>query len=284
MSRAVVCSQFLTEEDGAVTVDMVPLMGMVVGLGLAVTGVVTGGVSDLARDIRDALNADIAGEGGSGSSGNGGQDAGGSGLVQLDFDDFTNGDDGWITIADEHDDPLLDGMLGPFFDQSGNPVVLNTYSFDPDTGYAMIEFDLTTIGNWEAADHMRMFVNGVMIDATRLAGGSSTSVGGDDSEDTLVSYNFIERESVSRAVSEERLDIANAYYEAEVGDSNYEATRSNVNTQTTYTVQVVVANPSESLQFGVGRIGDDPYGGEAWAIDNVGSYGSDILPVEFNGG
>jgi hypothetical protein len=46
---------------------------------------------------------------------------------------------------------------------------------------------------------------------------------------------------------------------------------------------VVVQNPSEQIQFGIGRIGDDPYGGEAWAIDNVGSYGSDILPVEFNG-
>ena len=147
----------------------------------------------------------------------------------------------------------------------------------------MFEFDLYTIGNWEAHDEMRLFVNGVMIDATRLAGGSTTTVGGDNSEATLVSYNFIERESVGRDVTEERLAIAAAWYEAEANGAQYEAIRSNVNTQSSYTVQLVVENPNESLQFGIGRAGDDPYGGEAWAIDNVGAYGSEILPVEFNG-
>jgi hypothetical protein len=130
---------------------------------------------------------------------------------------------------------------------------------------------------------MRLFVNGVMIDATRLAGGSTNSVASDGSDETLVSYNFIERESVNRDVTEERLEIAAAWYEAEADGARYEAIRSNVNTQSEYTVQVVVQNPSEQIQFGIGRIGDDPYGGEAWAIDNVGSYGSEILPVEFNG-
>lgn len=272
------------DESGAVSTDWVPLVSATVGLGLAVTGVVSGGLESLASNIRDTLNSDIiAGISGasSGSSSESGANSGDDGLVELAFNDFSNGDQGWITIADEHEDPLLFDMLGPYFDQSGSPVVMNTYSFDPDTGYAMFEFDLHTIGNWEAADQMRLFVNGVMIDATRLNGGSTNSVADDNSDETLVSYNFIERESVHRDVSAERLEIANAYYEAEVGDANYEAVRSNVNTQSAYTVQVVVQNPSEQIQFGIGRVGDDPYGGEAWAVDNVGSYGSDILPVEF---
>lgn len=281
-------SAFCLDESGAVTTDWVPLVSATVGLGLAVAGVVSGGLESLAGSIRDTLNSDIIAGGSGGASGAGsgaGADAAGGndGLVELAFNDFTNGDQGWITMAEEHDDPLLDGMLGPYYDQSGAPVLLNTYSFDPDTGYAMFEFDLTTIGNWEAADQMRLFVNGVMIDATRLAGGSTNSVASDGSDETLVSYNFIERESVSRDVTEERLEIAAAWYEAEADGARYEAIRSNVNTQSEYTVQVVVQNPSEQIQFGIGRIGDDPYGGEAWAIDNVGSYGSEILPVEFNG-
>lgn len=283
MTRLKPVHDFISCEAGAVTTDWVPLVGATVGLGLAVTGVVSGGVEGLASSIRDTLNSDII-AGVSGAEAGEGTAGGDDGLVELVFNDFSDGDQGWITIADEHEDPLLFDMLGPYFDQSGDPVVLNTYSFDPETGYAMFEFDLHTIGNWEAADQMRLFVNGVMIDATRLSGGSTHTVGGDNSDETLVSYNFIERESVHRDVSAERLEIANAYYEAEVGDANYEAVRSNVNTQSAYTVQVVVQNPSEQIQFGIGRVGDDPYGGEAWAIDNVGSYGSDILPVEFDGG
>jgi len=46
---------FLTAEDGAVTVDWTVMTGGVVGLGLAVAGVVTAGVQDLTQDIHDQL-------------------------------------------------------------------------------------------------------------------------------------------------------------------------------------------------------------------------------------
>jgi hypothetical protein len=48
---------FLTAESGAVTVDMVPLLAACVALGLAVMGVVSGGIENLSSDSSDALAA-----------------------------------------------------------------------------------------------------------------------------------------------------------------------------------------------------------------------------------
>lgn len=46
---------FLSDESGAVTVDWVVLTAAIVGLGLAVMAVVSGGVEDLSGDISNAL-------------------------------------------------------------------------------------------------------------------------------------------------------------------------------------------------------------------------------------
>jgi Flp pilus assembly pilin Flp len=46
---------FLSDESGAVTVDWVVLTAAIVGLGLAVMSVVSGGVEDLSGDITTAL-------------------------------------------------------------------------------------------------------------------------------------------------------------------------------------------------------------------------------------
>lgn len=46
---------FKADESGAVTVDWVVLTAALVGLGLAVMGVVSGGIEDLSTDINSAL-------------------------------------------------------------------------------------------------------------------------------------------------------------------------------------------------------------------------------------
>lgn len=46
---------FLSAEDGAVTVDWVVLTAALVGLGLAVISVVSGGMENLSNDIGQAL-------------------------------------------------------------------------------------------------------------------------------------------------------------------------------------------------------------------------------------
>lgn len=46
---------FIRDEDGAVTVDWVVLTAAIVGLGIAVYGVVSGGIQDLSQDIDTQL-------------------------------------------------------------------------------------------------------------------------------------------------------------------------------------------------------------------------------------
>lgn len=48
---------FIDQEDGAVTVDWVVLTAAIVGLGIAVYGVVSTGVEDLSTDISDQLES-----------------------------------------------------------------------------------------------------------------------------------------------------------------------------------------------------------------------------------
>ncbi len=49
---------FLSNESGAVTVDWVVLTAALVGLGLAVISVVSGGLEDLSGDINSQLTSD----------------------------------------------------------------------------------------------------------------------------------------------------------------------------------------------------------------------------------
>ena len=50
---------FATAETGAVTVDWVVLTAALVGLGLAVMGVVSNGVENLSGDIETTLESDV---------------------------------------------------------------------------------------------------------------------------------------------------------------------------------------------------------------------------------
>ncbi len=49
---------FLNDESGAVTVDWVVLTAAIVGLGLAVMAVISGGLEDVSGDINDILTGD----------------------------------------------------------------------------------------------------------------------------------------------------------------------------------------------------------------------------------
>lgn len=49
---------FSADEAGAVTVDWVVLTAALVGLGLAVMGVISGGIENLSRDINTVLERD----------------------------------------------------------------------------------------------------------------------------------------------------------------------------------------------------------------------------------
>ena len=51
MKLSELAQNFLKDESGAVTVDWVVLTAAIVGLGVAVYGVVSGGIADLSGDI-----------------------------------------------------------------------------------------------------------------------------------------------------------------------------------------------------------------------------------------
>ena len=60
---------FRNDEDGAVTVDCVVLTAAIVGLGIAVYGVISGGIEDLSNDINGELKKDVVGQGFASTSG-----------------------------------------------------------------------------------------------------------------------------------------------------------------------------------------------------------------------
>ena len=62
---------FRNDEDGAVTVDWVVLTAAIVGLGIAVYGVISGGIEDLSNDINTELKKDVVGQGFSSTSSGG---------------------------------------------------------------------------------------------------------------------------------------------------------------------------------------------------------------------
>ncbi|MDG4648248.1 hypothetical protein P6F26_07310 [Roseibacterium sp. SDUM158017] len=51
--------RFIASETGAITVDWVVLTAAIVGLAMAVTVLVSGGISDVATEINSALNDDV---------------------------------------------------------------------------------------------------------------------------------------------------------------------------------------------------------------------------------
>jgi len=243
---------FLVDDTAAVSVDYVVLTGAMTGLGVAVMAVVSGGVADLSGDIAGQMI---------------GMSVPGVIFDSEQFYNFENGFGDWTVLVDAHEDPVLNGVLGPFYDQSGNPVVVNTFEFEDGTEYAVVEFTLTAVGRWEAHDDMRFFVNGEMIDATRLRNGNIQSIFSDDSDETEIAYQFIERRNFGSDVVEERIDIANSTV-ANGATTTRDTIRSNVDREAEYTVQVVVRNPGTEMELGLGRNGSSPYPGEAWAVDD----------------
>ncbi len=254
---------FATEEAAAITADWTVMSAAIVGLGVATMSVVSGGVENLSWSISSGLT-DIS--------------VPGYVFSTTRSYDFSDGFGDWVTSISSHADPTLVDVLGPFYDQSGEEVVSNSFTFAPGTEFAVIEFDLTTVGRWEPNDDFRLFVDGDLIDASSLRNGAIEQVLSDDSDETQVAYRFIENRRIrDDAIIEQRLEIANNTIE-NGATRDLDAIRSNVNREADYTVQVVVRNPQTSMDFGMGRSGRSPYPGEAWAIDNVVVEASETDP------
>jgi len=255
--------KFVRAEEGSITADWVVLSASVVGLGIAVLAAVTPGIGNLTSDIDTSMSEQVV------------VPAEPSSETAFDFSD---GFASWGTAITSYTDPLISDALGPFYDQSGEEVLSNTFAFDPGTEFAVVEFDMTAIGKMERHDDFRVFVNGEMLDATSIRDGRIDGTLVNDHEAGRVAYQFMDHERISDdAAIQQRIETANTT--AENGaTTGRDALRSNVDRQSTYRMQVVVRNPTPETRIGFGRGGNSPYPGEGWSIDNMTVTPGDIMP------
>ncbi len=255
MNIARLIKTFAESDQGAVTVDWTVLTGSMVGLGVAGISTISVGLSDLTADIDRSLRLmgvpDFART-----------------LISTDtFDGGLLGE--WSSTVASYEDPVLKNMMGPFRDASANPVLFRDLEFIDGTEYAVMEFDLTTVGHWEASDDMRLFVDGELIDATSLETNQDpNSVFDDGNDETQVAYTIVETRRTNSEHADERYNLA-AAHDPDAAAENPQVTRSNVEKEADYTVQVVIKNPGTNMNFGIGRGKvESPFPGEAWAVDN----------------
>ncbi|MBF9034924.1 hypothetical protein HKCCE2091_11795 [Rhodobacterales bacterium HKCCE2091] len=128
---------FLKNEGGAVTVDWVVLTGGLVGLGLATTAVVSGGVADASEATAGQLeNTRIRS----------------SFEYEVGNDDFENGNGGWVGLMAEWGGAYGNILRGG--GSNGLQAARNVYDLEPGMGYAVMSFDVHAIDSWDSESFM----------------------------------------------------------------------------------------------------------------------------------
>ncbi len=136
--------RFLSDESGAVTVDWVVLTGAVVGLGLAATAVVSGGVESLSNETAEELaSTSISTRFAS--------------LVSLFNGDFSNGSGGFSggTVINAPG-------FGEILQVGQNETVELTLDVPPGSSSATIDFDLIAADDFDG-DSATILVNGQTV-------------------------------------------------------------------------------------------------------------------------
>ena len=160
-------SRFLRDECGAVTVDWVVLTGAIVGLGLATTAVVSGGVESLSQETAEELaGTSISTRFAS--------------VVSLFSGDFSDGAGGFVggTVINA-------SGFGSVLQIGQNETVELSLDMPPGTTSATIGFDLIAVDDFDG-DTATIFVNGQAV-----------SVYSDDDGNITVSDNGVSGVSVS---------------------------------------------------------------------------------------
>ncbi|ABD55700.1 hypothetical protein [Jannaschia sp. CCS1] len=150
---------FATDDGGAVTVDWVVLTSGVVGLGLAVMAVASGGVEDLSVEVAEAL-ADISLVSGQ--------------VVEVAFHDFSDGDAaGWLggRVMD------MGGQLGELLVLGPGETAGFTLEVPSGTAEAAMVFDLVAGDSLDnstrwGTDTATVLINGVPVAIATSARGS----------------------------------------------------------------------------------------------------------------
>ena len=216
---------FFADDSGAVTVDWVVLTGAVMGLGLASYAVVSGGVADLAGDVNTQLRSQKI--------------YAGAGTVQ-GYETFRNGRDGWTTVGTNFDDPEIQGGSGIFLLDQGM-FLERGFDLNPDMGYAIVEMEFQTIGEFDNEERLGITINGELVDKSTFVNNNPKTVGGTGGAE--ISYTYKGTTTSTAEVQAARL--------AQYADDPTDQISTNLDRVNTYTMRMVVTDPGASLDFGV---------------------------------
>ena len=227
---SIAIKKFTLDESGAVTTDWVVMTAGAVGLGLASMGVVTGGVSNLAGDIRGQLSS-------------GDWSMFDNGLMQLVSFNFTGGDaTGWLGGAVRN----MGGQLGELLVLGPGQAASFLLDIPEGTEQAIMEFDLVAgdsldnSAQW-GTDTATIMLNGVPVAIALAAGNSMT-----------FEIPQIDGTTVEATVTIGEMALG--------GSGNW--------TDSVAGITITVAEPTEAIEFVIVSNANQGIGDEFWAIDN----------------
>lgn len=227
--------RFLSDQRGAVTVDWVVLSAGLVGLGLATSAVVVGGVENLTGDVGLTLANQTIGQG-----------------RLLQIQDFAHGAGAWVgaTVANVTG---FGEILGPIAgNASGSQRVMQDFALPPGATRAVLSFDLLSIdsldgGNtaWGMAEGPVLYIGGVEV--ARAA-----------SQDGRLTWTYANVPGVTVASTELR-----------AGENIGGMTPGRAEWQDGINrVTITVDDPGENLRFGFGLVANQSLQDESAGIDN----------------
>ncbi len=224
-------TNFLHQEDGAVTVDWVVLTSATVGLGVATLAVVSGGISDLSSDTARNL---------------------GRPFIQTAFitpDDFSGGAGNWVGAGTSFVTGFGD-VLGPLKgDANGSEQVYQVFDIPGGALEFNTTFDLLSLDSidgglvdngWGAEEGPVMYLNGQEVARARSQGGNLTW-----------SYADVDGVTITSEVVSSNSNI---------GASHWSDGINNVN--------IKFDDPQETVQVGFGLKANQSIADESLAVDN----------------
>lgn len=220
---------FIRDESGAVTTDYVMLAAMITGSSVAGTNSSLSGVENLTADIDAALRSEIVRSDFSNSS---------------YFDDFESVSAYWSNGDINSEDDAYGGILGQFGGSDGEIAVSRDYALNGDYDYAVVEFEVHAHDSWDSEQFI-VFANGAAVGAYQFDYRYDGVAGSWTTPDSNYSM------SITPNGARDHTGFNSGW------------------TDQSYTVQMTVANPGDSLNLGFGSTLNQGIGDESWSIDNV---------------
>lgn len=222
--------RFLADETGAVSIDFVPLTAVIVGLGVATAGVVSGGIGGLSNSIVSFLNSDA-------------WDLYSNGSLSLASGDFAAGDAaGWVggAVTD------MAGELGELLVLGPGESTSFTFAVPAGADSATVSFDLIAgdsldnSAKW-GTDTATITLNGVTV-ATATPGGQGATFDIPQGDGT----------TVTASVTTPKSSLG--------GKSHWK--------DAVTTVSITTTSPGSAVTVGVTSNANQSIGDEFWGVDN----------------